>query len=103
MYKKAVGYETVEEDQYIEDKNGNQIKKIHRTKKQVAPDYKALTYLLTKHFGREYYERYLELALMEKKMEKIRKNGKTQMVKWMMNKVITIMNFYKARKIKWIN
>ena len=70
MYKKAMGYETIEEDQYIEDKNGNQVKKIHRTKKQVAPDYKALTYLLTKHFGREYYERYLELALMEKKIEK---------------------------------
>ena len=62
MYKKAMGYETIEEDQYIEDKNGNQVKKIHRTKKQVAPDYKALTYLLTKHFGREY--------LMEKKLEK---------------------------------
>lgn len=70
MYKKAMGYETIEEDQYIEDKNGNQVKKIHRTKKQVAPDYKALTYLLTKHFGREYYGRYLELALMEKKLEK---------------------------------
>lgn len=69
MYRKAVGYETVEEDQYIEDKGGKQVRKVHRTKKQVAPDYKALTYLLTKHFGKEYYERYLELALLEKKAE----------------------------------
>lgn len=64
MYRRAVGYETVEEDQYIVDKGGQQVKKVHRTKKQVGPDYKALTYLLTKHFGREYGERYEELAFM---------------------------------------
>lgn len=69
MYRKAVGYETVEEDQYIVDKGGQQVKKVHRTKKQVGPDYKALTYLLTKYFGKEYAERYEEMRLMERKMK----------------------------------
>ncbi len=31
MYKKAVGYETVEEDQYIVDKGGLRVKKVHKT------------------------------------------------------------------------
>lgn len=70
MYKKAVGYETVEEDQYIVDKGGQQVKKVHRTKKQVGPDYKALTYLMVKHFGKEYSERYEELAFMAEQKEK---------------------------------
>jgi len=70
MYKKAVGYETVEEDQYIVDKGGQQVKKVHRTKKQVGPDYKALTYLLTKHFGREWSERYEDLTFMAEQKEK---------------------------------
>ena len=70
MYKKAVGYEMVEEDQYIVDKGGQQVKKVHRTKKQVGPDYKALTYLLTKHFGREWSERYEDLTFMAEQKEK---------------------------------
>ena len=62
-------YELVEEEQFIEDKGkGEQQKrKIHRTKKQVGPDYKAIVYLLNKHFGREFSERADELDLMEKK------------------------------------
>lgn len=65
MYKKAVGYETVDEEQYIEDrgKGKEQKRKIHRTKRQVGPDYRAIVYLLTKHFGREFGERYDELMM----------------------------------------
>jgi len=68
LYKKAVGYETVEEDQYIEDKGSGreQKRKIHRIKKQVGPDYKAIVYLLTKHFGHEYIERYDEFLVVSK-------------------------------------
>ena len=69
MSKKAVGYETIEEDQYIVDKDGQQVKKVHRTKKQVGPDYKAITYLLTKHYGKEYSERYEDNKLIEEKMK----------------------------------
>ena len=69
MYKKAVGYETVDEDQLIEEKDGKTKKKVHRVKKQVGPDFKAITYLLTKKFGKEYSERYEDLRLMEKKLE----------------------------------
>lgn len=68
MYKKAVGYETIEEDQLIEEKDGRTKKKVHRVKKQIGPDYKALVYLLSKHFGKKYGERYEELSLMEKKI-----------------------------------
>ena len=102
MYKKAVGYETVEEDQYIVDKGGQQVKKVHRTKKQVGPDYKALTYLMVKHFGKEYSERYEELAFMaevkdtkswllwlSKKKKQMMKNGKTLIVK--MKKISKLM------------
>ena len=69
LYKKAMGYELVEEEQFIEDKGkGEQQKrKIHRTKKQIGPDYKAIVYLLNKHFGREFSERADELELMEKR------------------------------------
>lgn len=69
MYKKAVGFEAIEEDQYVEEKDGKTKKKIHRIKKQVPPDFKALTYLLTKHFGKEFSERYEDIRLMEKKIE----------------------------------
>lgn len=70
LYKKAIGFETVDEEQFIEDKGKGQEqkRKIHRTKKQVGPDYKSIVYLLTKVFGKEYSERYEELKLMEQKM-----------------------------------
>ncbi len=68
LYKKAIGYEIVEEDQYIEDRGAGkeQKRKIHRIKKQVGPDYKAIVYLLTKHFGHEYIERYDEFLVVSK-------------------------------------
>ena len=69
MYKKAIGYETIDEDQLIEEKDGKQKKKVHRIKKQVGPDFKAIVYLLTKKFGKEFSERYEDLRLAEKKLE----------------------------------
>lgn len=70
MFKLAHGYEVVEEEQYIEDKGKGegQKRKIHRTKKQIPPNYKAIVYLLTKKFGREFSERYEEIKLMEQKV-----------------------------------
>ena len=67
MYKRAVGYEVIEEDQLVEERDGKTKKKVHRIKKKVGPDYKALVYLLTKHFGKEYGESYEELLLNERK------------------------------------
>lgn len=46
-----------------------QVKKVHRTKIQVVPDYKAITYLLTKHYDKEYSERYEDNKLIEEKNE----------------------------------
>ena len=70
LYKKAMGYETVDEEQFIEDRGQGQPqkRKIHRTKKEVGPDYKSIIYLLTKHFGREFSERSDEYELMEKRI-----------------------------------
>ena len=71
LLKKALGYETVEEEQFIEDggKGKEQKRKIHRIKKQVPADYKSIVYLLTKHFGIEYSERYEEMLITQKKLE----------------------------------
>ena len=70
LYKKAMGFETIEEEQFIEDKGKGQEakRKIHRIKKQVPPDYKSILYLLTKNFGREYCERFEDMQLVERKM-----------------------------------
>ena len=67
--KGRCAYETIDEDQLIEEKDGKQKKKVHRIKKQVGPDFKAIVYLLTKKFGKEYSERYEDLRLAEKKLE----------------------------------
>jgi hypothetical protein len=71
LVKKALGFEIVEEEQFIEDsgKGEKQKRKIHRTKKQVPPDYKSIVYLLTKKFGKEFSERYEEIMLAERKIE----------------------------------
>lgn len=70
LYKKAIGYEVIEEEQFIEDrgKGKEQKRKIHRTKKQVQPDFKSIVYLLTKNFGRDFSERKEELDIMEKRV-----------------------------------
>src|SRR5690554_4903082 len=83
LYKKAMGYEVVEEEQFIEDrgKGKEQKRKIHRTKKQIQPDYKSIIYLLTKNFGRDFNERKDELDLMEKKLTYMKEewsNGREQ-------------------------
>lgn len=79
LYKKALGFESIEETQDIEDSgNGQkQKRKIHRVKKQVPPDYKSILYLLTKTFGREYSERYEELKMQEKKLEQAKEEWNT--------------------------
>lgn len=71
MYKKAIGHELINEEQYIEDggKGKEQKRKIHRTKTQVSPDYKAIVYLLTKQFGIEYSDKNDEYELMECKLK----------------------------------
>ena len=71
LYKRAMGYSTVETQQIIEDKGkGNQQKRrVLKIVKEVGPDYKSIVYLLTKHFGREYSERYEEIKLLEKRIE----------------------------------
>lgn len=50
MYKLAMGYTLTEETQDIEDKGSGQSRKrkIHRTKKEIGPDFKTIVYLLTK-------------------------------------------------------
>ena len=83
LYKKAIGYETVEEEQFIEDKGKGegQKRKIHRIKKQVPPDYRSCLYILTKHFGREYCERYEEMKMVEQRVkdsEDVWTNGNDQ-------------------------
>jgi len=71
LYKLAMGYTLTEETQDIEDKGSGQAqkRKIHRTKKEIGPDFKAIVYLLTKKFGREYSQRFEDYELAEKKLE----------------------------------
>lgn len=78
LYKRAIGFETIEEYQDIEDggKGQKQKRKIHRVKKYIPPDYKSIIYLMTKTFGREYSDRYEELAMAEKKLEMTKEEWK---------------------------
>jgi hypothetical protein len=78
LYKKAIGFETTEEYQDVEDNGKGKAskRKIHRVKKYVPPDYKAIIYLMTKTFGKEYSERYEELALAERKLEGMKEEWK---------------------------
>ena len=71
MLKLALGYEEVTETQDITDggRNGEQKRKVNRVKKQIGPNYKAIIYLLTKHFGKEYSEKYEELKIMERRLD----------------------------------
>ncbi len=74
MMKLALGYEEITETQDITDagKNSEQKRKVNRVKKQIGPNYKAIVYLLTKHCGKEYSDKYDELRLMEKKMSQMK-------------------------------
>ena len=72
MYKKAIGYEVTEEDQYLEEGAGNKgtkKKKAHKFKRHIPGDYKAIVYLLSHNFGREFSERVFDYELVEKKIE----------------------------------
>ena len=71
MYKRAVGFETVDEEQIIEDKGRGspQRRKVTKVTKQVPPDFKALVYLLSRHFGRDFSDRSEELKLAELKLK----------------------------------
>lgn len=70
MYKKAVGYTSVDEEQIIEDKgNGGATKrKITKVTKQIQPEYKALVYLLSKHYGTNFHDRSEDLKLAKQKL-----------------------------------
>lgn len=71
MYKKAIGFQTVDEEQIIEDKGkaGVTKRKVTKVTKQVPPDFKAIVYLLSKQFGRNFSDRSEELKLAEQKMK----------------------------------
>jgi transcriptional regulator with XRE-family HTH domain len=71
VYQLAMGYEDVVEDQIIEDNGQGATKKrkIHRIKRQVPPDLKAIQYLLMLQGGREFSPRKEELDLQEKKID----------------------------------
>lgn len=45
-------------------KKGEQKRKVNRVKKMVGPNYKTVVYLLTKHFGKEYSDKYEDLRLI---------------------------------------
>ena len=71
MYKKAMGYEIVDEEQIVEDKGrgGTPRRKVTKVTKQIPPDFKALVYLLSKQFGRNFSDRSEELKLAEQKIK----------------------------------
>lgn len=71
IVKRAVGFKSTDEDQYIEETARGTKKRIIKHIKEVPPDVSAAKYLLTIHFGREYSDKKLELELAEKKMEKL--------------------------------
>lgn len=70
MVKLALGYEEITETQDVTEigKSKEQKKKVNRVKKAIGPNYKAIVYLLTKNFGKEYSDRYAELEIMEKRL-----------------------------------
>lgn len=71
MYKKALGYEVTEEDQYIESGATNQKPKtkVHRTKRHIQGDYSTQVYLMNKFFGKEYNVNFDSLEVQLKKQE----------------------------------
>ena len=70
MIKRALGFKTTDEDQYIEETSRGTRKRIVKHIKEMPPDIGAIKYLLVTHFGREFSEKKYELELMEKRIEK---------------------------------
>lgn len=69
LYKRAMGYDYIDEVTHIEDNGkGNPKRKITKTKKHVPADKYSAVYLLTKHFGREFSDKSYELHLLEQRM-----------------------------------
>lgn len=80
LYKRAVGFEVIDEDQIIEDggKGKPPKRKITKTKRYVAPDRASCIYLLTKHFGKEFSDKKEELEIMEKRLELVKEEWKNE-------------------------
>ena len=72
LYKVAFGYEKIDEDQHLIEKDGKIIgRDIHRNKVKVGPNLKAIIYILNQRFGIEFSERRDEIKLaMEKEANK---------------------------------
>lgn len=71
MYKKALGYDVTEEEQFIESGANNQKPKtkIHKTKRHIQADYNTQAYLMNKFFGKEYNANYDNIELQQQKLE----------------------------------
>ena len=68
LLKKAVGHTIEEYEEWTEETDNGKKHRTHTSKKQLAPDYKSIVYILTKRFGKQFSERYEELLLAEKKI-----------------------------------
>ncbi|MCL2521282.1 MAG: hypothetical protein FWE36_00305 [Erysipelotrichales bacterium] len=69
MFKKAMGFQIIDEDTYIEQTSSGTKKKILKKMRNVLPDPGVGRYLLIINFGKEYSEKKYELELSEKKAE----------------------------------
>jgi len=71
LYKRAVGYDVIEETQHIDDAVAGRPprRKIVRTTKHIPPDKYSAVYLLSRVFGREFSDKSFEYELLENKMK----------------------------------
>lgn len=71
LYKRAVGYDFVEETQHIDDAVAGRPprRKIVRTTKHIPPDKYSAVYLLTRQFGREFSDKSFEYELLEERLK----------------------------------
>lgn len=71
LYKRAVGYDAVEETQHIDDavQGRPPRRKIVRTTKHIPPDKYSAVYLLWQHFGRDYNDKAYDYKLQEEKLK----------------------------------
>ena len=67
VYKRAIGFEVVDEVTTLEIVNDRKKQRIVKTKKVYPPDIEACKYLLTIKFGRDYSPKKYELEILEKK------------------------------------
>lgn len=71
LYKRAVGYDYVEETQHIDDAVAGRAprRKVVRTTKHIPPDKYSAVYLLSKHFGRGFSDKSFEYELLEERLK----------------------------------